>query len=59
VGTASADPEAVGLEPVLLGRDQELAHLYGMIDRIETRGDALVVRGEAGIGKSALLASAG
>ena len=59
VGAASADPEAVGLEPALLGRDQELAHLYGMIDRIEARGDALVVRGEAGIGKSALLASAG
>lgn len=43
----------------LLGRDQELAHLYGMIDQIETRGGALVVRGEAGIGKSALLAAAG
>jgi DNA-binding CsgD family transcriptional regulator len=30
-----------------------------MIDQIESRGGALVVRGEAGIGKSALLAAAG
>ena len=39
----------------LLGRDDELAQLYGLIDGIGQRGGALVVRGEAGIGKSALL----
>ena len=43
----------------LLGRDRELAELYMLIDRIEEQGGgALVVRGEAGIGKSALLAAA-
>ena len=42
----------------LLGRDGELAELYALVDRIEARGGALVVRGEAGIGKSALLAAA-
>ncbi|HEX3686294.1 MAG TPA: AAA family ATPase, partial [Gaiellaceae bacterium] len=39
----------------LLGRDDELAQLYAVIDGIGQRGGALVVRGEAGIGKSALL----
>jgi DNA-binding CsgD family transcriptional regulator len=42
----------------LLGRDDELAQLYGLIDGIGRRGGALVVRGEAGIGKSALLEAA-
>jgi len=42
----------------LLGRDQELNELYALIDGIEERGRAVVVRGEAGIGKSALLAAA-
>ena len=42
----------------LLGRDDELARLYGLIDGIGRRGGALVVRGEAGIGKSALLDAA-
>ena len=60
MGAAGADPKAVGLaRRLLLGRDQELEHLYGMIDRIGRRGGALVVRGEAGIGKSALLEAAG
>ena len=39
----------------LLGREHELARLYGLIDGIGERGGALVVRGEPGIGKSALL----
>ena len=39
---------------LLLGRDRELAELYMLIDRIEERGGTVVVRGEAGIGKSAL-----
>jgi len=42
---------------LLLGRDQELADLYALIDEIEERGGAVVVRGEAGIGKTALLAA--
>jgi hypothetical protein len=42
----------------LLGRDNELAQLYDLIDAIGRRGGALVVRGEAGIGKSALLEAA-
>ena len=42
----------------LLGRDDELAQLYDLIDGIGQRGGALVVRGEAGIGKSALLQAA-
>jgi DNA-binding CsgD family transcriptional regulator len=54
VASAHADPRAVEL----LGRDVELARLYGLIDSIDRHGGALVVRGEAGIGKSALLAAA-
>jgi DNA-binding CsgD family transcriptional regulator len=42
----------------LLGREDELAQLYDLIGGIDRRGGALVVRGEAGIGKSALLAAA-
>jgi DNA-binding NarL/FixJ family response regulator len=42
----------------LFGRDEELARLYGLIDGIGRRGGALVVRGEAGIGKSTLLEAA-
>lgn len=42
----------------LVGRDDELARLYELMDGIGQRGGALVVRGEAGIGKSALLEAA-
>jgi DNA-binding CsgD family transcriptional regulator len=42
---------------LLLGRDRELSELYALIDGIEERGGAVVVRGEAGIGKSALLSA--
>ena len=56
VGLADTDPKAVGLAGLLpLGRDRELEFLFGMIDQIGRRGGALVIRGEAGIGKSALL----
>jgi DNA-binding CsgD family transcriptional regulator len=54
VATARAEARAAEL----LGRDDQLAQLYGLIDGIGQRGGALVVRGEAGIGKSALLAAA-
>jgi predicted ATPase len=50
--------EVASASPLLLGRDRELAKLYALVDRIEEQGGALVVRGEAGIGKSALLAAA-
>jgi DNA-binding NarL/FixJ family response regulator len=42
----------------LLGREDELAQLHDLIDGIGQRGGALVVRGDAGIGKSALLEAA-
>ena len=51
---AGPNPE----EAELLGRDRELTRLYALVDGIEEHGGALVVRGEAGIGKSALLAAA-
>jgi DNA-binding CsgD family transcriptional regulator len=50
--------EAAGASGVLLGRERELSELYALVDGIEQRGGALVVRGDAGIGKSALLAAA-
>jgi len=50
--------EVVSASRLLLGRDQELEKVYALVDRIDEQGGALVVRGEAGIGKSALLAAA-
>ncbi|GAA2480304.1 ATP-binding protein [Winogradskya humida] len=44
---------------MLFGRDSELAHLTGLLERAsQGHGAALVVRGEAGIGKTALLDAA-
>lgn len=54
VVSARADLEVAEL----LGRDDELAQLFELIDGIGRSGGALVVRGEAGIGKSAFLAAA-
>jgi DNA-binding CsgD family transcriptional regulator len=42
----------------LLGREQEQMLLASLLDEIATRGQALVLRGEAGIGKSRLLSEA-
>nr|WP_062336607.1 LuxR family transcriptional regulator [Herbidospora sakaeratensis] len=42
----------------LIGRGAETARLEALVDGIRERGDALVVRGAPGIGKSALLAVA-
>jgi DNA-binding CsgD family transcriptional regulator len=50
--------EVASTSQLLLGRDRELSQLYALVDGIERRGGALVVRGDAGIGKSALLAAA-
>jgi DNA-binding CsgD family transcriptional regulator len=41
----------------LVGRDRELAVLAGTVDRIGDRGDSIILLGEAGVGKSSLLAA--
>ena len=40
----------------LVGRERELAALDALLDSVHETGGALVLHGEAGIGKSALLA---
>ena len=47
-----------GARASLVGRVPELEQIDRMVDRIGTHGGALVVRGEVGIGKSALLTAA-
>jgi len=42
----------------LFGREREIAFIQDLIDRAGSAGSSLVVRGEAGIGKSSLLAEA-
>lgn len=42
----------------LIGRQQELRQIGELVGRIRAQGGVLIVRGEAGIGKSALLAEA-
>jgi DNA-binding CsgD family transcriptional regulator/HEPN domain-containing protein len=50
---------ARNLPAAVLGRDAELAELSALLDEArDGRGGALVVRGEPGVGKSLLLASA-
>jgi DNA-binding CsgD family transcriptional regulator len=46
-------------ESRLYGRDRELAFLRNLVDRAGEGGSAVVVRGEAGIGKSSLVAASG
>jgi DNA-binding CsgD family transcriptional regulator len=41
----------------LIGRDRELGILSGLVDRARQQGQALVLRGEAGIGKTSLIAA--
>jgi len=43
----------------LIGREKELLVLVGLVERVRDGGGAVVVRGEPGIGKSALLVAAG
>jgi len=45
-------------EGPIFGRERELAQLYELVDKVQERGATLLVRGEAGIGKSTLLAAA-
>jgi len=42
----------------LYGRRREIETLFALIARAKEHGDALVIRGEPGIGKSAILAAA-
>lgn len=42
----------------LYGRQREIETLFALIARAKEHGDALVIRGEPGIGKSAILAAA-
>lgn len=42
----------------LIGRDQELGVLTGLIDQVTDSGAAIVVLGDPGIGKSSLLRAA-
>src|SRR5262249_40947392 len=50
--------DAAGASGLLLGRERELSELFALVDGIGGHGGALVVRGDAGIGESALLAAA-
>ena len=50
--TVSSPPDATG---ELIGRNDELARVDAVLERVRDRGGALVIRGEPGIGKSALL----
>src|SRR5438477_8104477 len=63
--TAAAYPQPVAQSSrstsadELIGRQAEAARLDALLDRLSEGGGALVIRGEAGIGKSAMLALAG
>jgi predicted ATP-dependent serine protease len=44
--------------PTLVGRERKTRAVDDLVDRAGERGGALVIRGEAGIGKSSLLVAA-
>src|SRR5262245_39793639 len=52
---AMSEDAAVVVEVGILGRDRELGAIHALIGRAGAGGGALVLRGDAGIGKSALL----
>src|SRR4051812_19937080 len=58
IADAAGEEVAGASRGLLLGRDREQSELYALVDGIDQRGGALVVRGDAGIGKSALIAAA-
>jgi hypothetical protein len=43
----------------LAGRDADLAVIRAFVDEIPTRGGALLIAGDAGVGKSALVEDVG
>jgi DNA-binding CsgD family transcriptional regulator len=49
---------ALAERPQLFGRERELALLSNLFENVGAHGGSLLIRGEAGIGKSALLAEA-
>ena len=57
-----SEPSSVGevdrRSALLLGRDNELIPLDRIVEELTDHGGAFVIRGEAGIGKSTLLAAA-
>ena len=56
--TASTTPRAAPPPLSLIGRERELDAIATLLDNVHERGTTLLVRGEAGIGKSSLLAAA-
>jgi predicted ATPase len=46
------------LSATLIGREEELGRFIALIDAVHDRGGALVLRGDAGVGKSTVLAAA-
>ena len=56
--TASQTLIAVPLALSLIGRERELGAVATLLDDVHGRGSTLLVRGEAGIGKSSLLGEA-
>jgi hypothetical protein len=58
-GAGTSLPAAAGRdEPALLGRAAELADLTNLVDDVPSGGTAVLVEGEAGIGKTALVTAA-
>ena len=54
----SGRPLSIGPDRILVGRERELEALRNFLDETATRGGTLVVSGEPGVGKSALLEAA-
>lgn len=52
---AISAPLGASSDPRLLGRDAEVAFLHAAIDNVPNAGTATVIRGDPGIGKTALL----
>jgi hypothetical protein len=50
--------QAAGSAPRLIGRDHDLSQLGELVDNVGVRGGTLVISGEPGVGKTALLAAA-
>lgn len=48
----------IGPSASLVGRDRDIAVLRGFVDQAAAHGGALVVSGEAGVGKTAVIEAA-